>query len=54
MDKLLLIIIAIFLPPLAVYLHENACNNQTLLNILLTIVGFYLVGFIHAIWIITK
>jgi uncharacterized membrane protein YqaE (UPF0057 family) len=54
MDKLLLIIIAIFIPPLAVYLHQNACNNQTLLNLLLTIIGFYVVGLIHALWIILK
>jgi uncharacterized membrane protein YqaE (UPF0057 family) len=54
MVDLLLVIVAIFIPPLAVYLHENACNNQVLLNLLLTIIGFYFIGLIHALWILLR
>ena len=39
-DKLLLVIIAIFIPPLAVYLHQNACNQTTIINLILTILFF--------------
>ena len=54
MAEVLLIILAIFLPPLAVYLHEDACNSQVLINLVLTIVGFFIIGVIHAFWIITR
>jgi uncharacterized membrane protein YqaE (UPF0057 family) len=54
MADLLLLVLAFFIPPLAVYLHQNACNNQVLINLLLTIVGFYIIGIIHAFWIITR
>ncbi len=52
MADILLIIIAILIPPLAVYLHQKACNNQVIINLILTIVGFWIVGIIHALWII--
>jgi uncharacterized membrane protein YqaE (UPF0057 family) len=42
-DTIVLVIIAFFIPPLAVYLHENACNNTTILNLILTIL-FWLPG----------
>lgn len=54
MVNLLLVVLAFLLPPLAVYLHENACNNQVLLNLLLTIIGFYVIGLIHALWTVTR
>ena len=54
MADIILLILAFFIPPLAVYLHQNACNNQVLLNLLLTILGFYIIGIIHAFWVITR
>lgn len=46
------IIVAIFLPPLGVFLQVGL-GGQFWLNILLTLLG-YVPGLIHAIWIITK
>jgi len=46
------IIIAIFLPPLGVFL-ERGCGADFLINILLTILG-YIPGIIHALYIILK
>lgn len=54
MVDLLLVILAIFIPPLAVYLHQKSCNNVTLLNLLLTLLGFGILGMIHAFWVITR
>jgi uncharacterized membrane protein YqaE (UPF0057 family) len=54
MADLLLLILAFFIPPLAVFLHENTCNQQVLINLILTIVGFYICGIIHAFWVITR
>lgn len=39
-DKIILVIIALFIPPLAVYLHQNACNQTTIINLILTILFF--------------
>jgi uncharacterized membrane protein YqaE (UPF0057 family) len=52
MDNIILIILAILIPPLAVYLHQNACNTTVLINLVLTILGFWIIGVIHALWII--
>ncbi|MBB5351883.1 uncharacterized membrane protein YqaE (UPF0057 family) [Haloferula luteola] len=49
-NKLLLIIIAFFLPPLAVALKEGL-NGSFLLNLVLTLL-FWLPGFIHALLVI--
>ena len=46
------IIIAIFLPPLGVFLQVGI-GGAFWLNILLTILG-YIPGIVHAIWIIAK
>ncbi|OKH39319.1 proteolipid membrane potential modulator [[Phormidium ambiguum] IAM M-71] len=46
------IIIAIFLPPLGVFLQVGF-GGQFWLNILLTLLG-YVPGLVHAIWIIAK
>ncbi len=54
MADIILLILAFFIPPLAVYLHQKAFNNQVLINLVLTIVGFYIVGIIHAFWIVTR
>jgi uncharacterized membrane protein YqaE (UPF0057 family) len=50
----LLIILAIFLPPLAVYLHQKTFNDQVIINLILTIIGCYIGGIIHALWVITR
>ncbi|CBQ67374.1 Plasma membrane proteolipid 3 [Ustilago sp. UG-2017a] len=46
------IILAIFLPPLGVFL-ERGCGADFWINVLLTILG-YLPGIIHALYIIFK
>jgi uncharacterized membrane protein YqaE (UPF0057 family) len=46
------IIIAIFLPPLGVFLQVGL-GGHFWLNILLTLLG-YVPGLVHAIWIIAK
>ncbi|HYG76248.1 MAG TPA: YqaE/Pmp3 family membrane protein [Planctomycetota bacterium] len=46
------IIIALLLPPLAVFMHEGTSKNF-IINIVLTILGFWIVGIVHAIYIIT-
>lgn len=52
MNKLVLIILAIFLPPVAVF-FKNGIGKDLLINILLCIL-FYVPGIIHAIWLVTK
>ena len=52
MNKILLIIIAIFLPPLAVFLNNGAAKDL-LINILLRLV-FYVPGILHALWLVLK
>jgi uncharacterized membrane protein YqaE (UPF0057 family) len=51
-NKLLLVIIAILLPPLAVYL-ETGAGKHFIINIILCIF-FYLPGIIHALWLVLK
>jgi uncharacterized membrane protein YqaE (UPF0057 family) len=51
-NKLLLVIIAILLPPLAVGLKEGV-GGQLVLNIVLWIL-FYIPGLIHALWVVLK
>ncbi|PSS20399.1 hypothetical protein M430DRAFT_41711 [Amorphotheca resinae ATCC 22711] len=46
------IILAIILPPLGVFL-ERGCGADLLINILLTILGYF-PGIIHALYIILK
>jgi uncharacterized membrane protein YqaE (UPF0057 family) len=52
MNKILLIIIAILLPPLAVFLN-NGAGKDLLINIILCLF-FYIPGILHALWLITK
>ncbi len=52
MNKVLLIILAIFLPPVAVFLKKGA-GKDLLINILLCILIF-IPGIVHAIWLVTK
>ncbi|NJK38405.1 MAG: YqaE/Pmp3 family membrane protein [Oscillatoriales cyanobacterium RM1_1_9] len=49
---ILRLIVAIFLPPLGVFL-EVGLSGQFWLNLLLTFLG-YIPGIIHAVWIIYK
>jgi len=44
-NTLLLVLISIFIPPLAVYLHEGEINNRFWISVLLTILGYLLFGF---------
>ena len=52
MNKVLLIVIAILLPPLAVFLHKGA-GKDLVINIILSIF-FYVPGILHALWLVTK
>ena len=51
-NKIVLIIIAILLPPLAVFLKKGA-GKDLVINIVLTIL-LYIPGMAHAIWLIVK
>ncbi len=52
-EDLLLIILAIFIPPLAVFLHEGSWNTTCWINLILTLL-FWLPGIIHALWVILR
>ena len=52
MSTVILVILAFFLPPLAVYLHTKSAK-QTLLNLILTLL-LWLPGFLHALYLIFK
>lgn len=52
MNKLLLVIIAIVLPPLAVGLKVGI-GFHLFLNIILTLL-FYVPGLLHALWVVLK
>jgi uncharacterized membrane protein YqaE (UPF0057 family) len=51
-NKILLIILAIFLPFVAVFLKKGV-GSDLLINIILCIF-FWLPGVIHALWVVTK
>lgn len=48
-NKVLMIILAILIPPLAVGLKDGI-GVQLLINIVLCIVSFGLLGIVHALW----
>ncbi|MBK8951678.1 MAG: YqaE/Pmp3 family membrane protein [Chitinophagaceae bacterium] len=50
-NTLLLVILAILLPPLAVYLYEGEINNRFWISLLLTVLG-WLPGIIYAMVLI--
>lgn len=50
-NTILLAILAIILPPLAVYLHENAFNGKFWLSVLLTLL-FWIPGVIYALIVV--
>lgn len=52
MNKLVHIILAILLPPVAVFL-KSGVGKDLLINIILSLL-FFIPGVLHAIWLITK
>ena len=52
MNKVVLIILAILLPPLAVFLN-NGAGKDLLINIILCIF-FWVPGVLHALWLLLK
>jgi uncharacterized membrane protein YqaE (UPF0057 family) len=50
-NTLLLVILAIILPPLAVYLHEGEINNKFWLDLILTLL-FFIPGVIYALIVV--
>ncbi|PSC70125.1 monovalent Cation:Proton antiporter-1 family [Micractinium conductrix] len=48
-----LLVVAFFLPPLAVFIARDSCDSSVLLNILLTLLG-WIPGIIHAVWVLLK
>jgi uncharacterized membrane protein YqaE (UPF0057 family) len=52
-EDLLLIIIAILLPPLAVFLEEGL-DLQFVLNLGLTVIGVWVFGVVHAVWVVLR
>ena len=51
-NKLLLIILSIFLPPLAVFFKKGV-GKDLLINILLCFL-FFIPAVVHALWVTTK
>lgn len=52
MNKVVLIILAILLPPIAVFLKKGV-GKDLIINIILCLL-FFLPGVIHAVWLVTK
>lgn len=52
MNKVVLIILAIFLPPIAVFL-KSGVGKDLLINIILCLLMFF-PGVVHALWTVTK
>ena len=52
MNKLVLIILAILLPPVAV-LIKCGVGKDLIINIILSLL-FFIPGVLHAIWVVTK
>ncbi len=50
-NTLLLVILALLLPPLAVYLHEGAINNKFWISLILTLL-FFIPGVIYALIVV--
>lgn len=50
-NKLLKIVLAVLLPPLAVFMNSGL-STQFWLNLVLTIVGLWIVGVIHALIVV--
>lgn len=53
-NKVVKIILALFIPPLAVYLHEGKVTKNFWINIVLWFLLFGIGGIIHALYIVLK
>ena len=53
-NKVVKIIIAIFIPPLAVYLHEGKITNHFWIDLVLWVLLFGIGGIIYALYLILK
>ena len=53
-NKVVKIIIAIFIPPLAVYLHEGKITKNFWIDLVLWVVLFGIGGIIYALYLILK
>ncbi|MCG9698053.1 YqaE/Pmp3 family membrane protein [Shewanella sp. Isolate11] len=51
-NKLLLVIIAILLPPVAVFL-KSGVGKDLLINVILCIL-FWIPGLLHSLWVVTR
>ncbi len=52
MEKLIMILLCIFLPPVAVFI-DRGLGKDFLINLILTLI-FFLPGSIHALWLTMK
>lgn len=52
MNKLVMILLCIFLPPVAVFL-DKGLGKDFLLNLILTLI-FFVPGSIHALWLTVR
>ena len=52
MNKILLIVLAIFLPPVAVFL-KSGVGKDLLINIVLCLL-MLVPGIVHALWLVTR
>jgi uncharacterized membrane protein YqaE (UPF0057 family) len=52
-NKIVKIIVALFIPPLAVYLHEGKITNNFWINLVLTFLLAGIGGVLHALYIIS-
>lgn len=52
-NKVLQVIVALLIPPLAVYLKKNTIDNDFWINLVLTFLGGF-PGVIHALWVILR
>ncbi|MBC7919901.1 MAG: YqaE/Pmp3 family membrane protein [Ferruginibacter sp.] len=51
-DKVLEVILAIFIPPLGVYLHEDEINSKFWIDLVLTLL-FFIPGVVYALLVVT-
>ncbi len=51
-NKIVLIILSLFLPPLAVFL-KNGAGKDFILNLILCFI-FFIPAIIHSLWIVTR
>lgn len=52
MNKLIIILLALFLPPIAVFLKKGA-GKDLIINIVLCLL-FFFPGVVHALWVTLK